>query len=216
MENKALKIAISGNIGVGKSTLTEALAKELKGHLLKEEVDKEMLDLFYKHLEDPTKYENIELLHQFNFLSSTLKRDIKAQMVFGEGDILIIDRPITDHIEVFAKLNLTPKEYRNYALLQEQFSILLGREDYDLTILLVDSVQGLSEKVKKRGRKSEKEMSSEYLKDLNNIYNSPRFKESLLAHSKEVWVLDVGGLDEAEVLREVMDEIKREPEKGAK
>lgn len=196
------RIAIGGNIGVGKSTLVENLKKY--GSIYKEEIDKEILDIFYRYLRgEIDRDENVELLLQFDFLADTIKRDIKS--TFDDEEFQFFDRGICEHVHIFAKKNLTDDKYTSYNILQERMLASFNWQPYDKYIILTCDVEENMRRIEMRGREEESDMPIEYIRELAEIYDN--FEEIAKHYAKEVVTIDVTNMDETSVLTDVLYEI---------
>jgi deoxyadenosine/deoxycytidine kinase len=162
---RKLFIAIAGNIGVGKTTLTRLLSKELKWRAYYEKViDNPYLPLFYDDMERWSFHLQIYFLsHRF-----------KSQKEITEWpDSCIQDRSIYEDVEIFARTlyesgDMTEVDYQNYRLLFETMVEYLRKPD--LIIYLDASVENLIERILKRGRDFETTIDPEYLKKLHDAY----------------------------------------------
>lgn len=158
-------VAISGNIGVGKTTITSAVAEKLGWSPYYEPViDNPYLDDFY---EDMNRW-SFHL--QVYFLS---KRFEAQKKISSSTRPCIQDRTIYEDVEIFARTLhrqgfMNPRDYENYRdLFNEMVSYL---RPPDLVVYLHADVNVLYERIMKRGRESEKTISLEYLGALNNAY----------------------------------------------
>ncbi len=178
MEN--LRIAIVGNIGVGKSTLVKAASTEPLQQLLldvypekddmqgvfafQEEFDPIVLDAFYK---DPVKY---AFMAQIEFFNGRLDRQIKIQ---GCKGIVLEDRTLHEDYHIFGKAqkvlkNMTEAEFRTYS---RTFHLMTEKvSPPDLVVYLRADVETVLERIAKRGRESEKQIEPEYLRLLHELY----------------------------------------------
>lgn len=201
-----IKIAISGTVGCGKTTLVNNLGKALKdSNIYKEDKNDRLLELFYTN-KNKKGGRRLELLNQFHFLNSTILRDIMSY--YDESKYKIYDRPIVDHVEIFAKMNLSRKSYVMYALFQEVFLNVLEHDKYDLTVLLTCDTDTNIERINKRGRTSETLIDIDYFVKLNNMYGDEKFIEALHNYSKEVIIINTTNKSETEVLNEVLEKIE--------
>ncbi|OGP04485.1 MAG: hypothetical protein A2Z91_00770 [Deltaproteobacteria bacterium GWA2_38_16] len=158
-------IAIAGNIGVGKSTLTGLLSSRFGWKPYYEVVDTNpYLSDFYKDM-------RAWAFHlQVFFLS---KRFEHHKKMFQEPETVIQDRSIYEDAEVFSK-NLyyegkfEERDYRNYVSLFHCMTSYLKVPD--LLIYLRASVDTLEHRIKSRGRNCEKNIPREYLERLNQRY----------------------------------------------
>lgn len=159
-------LAIAGNIGVGKTELTNRLSAEL-GWLAYYEpvIDNPYLDVFYG---DMRRW-------SFHLQIYFLSERFKAQAEIGKSELPFIqDRTIYEDAEIFAKTlhaqgSMTEVDYRNYRAL---FEIMVGYlRKPDLVIYLKASPDVLLERIERRGRASEKSIGREYIVSLNRAYD---------------------------------------------
>lgn len=163
--NKVGFLAIAGNIGAGKSSLTGLLARHYKWNAVYESVDDNpYLADFYEDM----KRWSFNL--QIYFLSSRFRHQ-KQLMLSSER--FIQDRTIYEDVEIFAK-NLyemslmAERDYNNYrALFAEMVSYL---KPPDLLIYLRAKVPTLVRQIQKRGRDYENSIRIDYLERLNKHY----------------------------------------------
>lgn len=167
MKKKKLFIAIAGNIGVGKTTLTRLLSDELGWRAYYEKViDNPYLADFYENMPRWSFHLQIFFLsHRF-----------KAQKEIIEWpNSCVQDRSIYEDVEIFARTlfegnNMSKVDYENYRNL---FSIMMQYlRKPDLIIYLQASVEDLIDRILKRGRDYERTIDPQYLKTLNNAYNT--------------------------------------------
>ena len=159
-------LAIAGNIGVGKTELTNRLSAEL-GWLAYYEpvIDNPYLDVFYADMQR----------WSFHLQIYFLSERFKAQAEIGKSERPFIqDRTIYEDAEIFAKTlhaqgSMTEVDYLNYTAL---FGIMVGYlRKPDLVIYLKASPEVLLERIGRRGRASEKNISREYIVSLNRAYD---------------------------------------------
>lgn len=166
-EKRKLYVAIAGNIGVGKTTLTRMLSERLGWKAYYEKVvDNPYLPDFYKDM-------NRWSFHlQVFFLSN---RFTNQKEITEWPDSCIQDRSIYEDVEIFAYTLhkqgfMSDRDYSNY---QNLFSIMVSYlRKPDLIIYLQSSVDQLLEHIKKRGRDYEQSMDVDYLVRLNDAYDS--------------------------------------------
>ena len=184
---KLKHIVISGNIGVGKTTLAEKLAKKYNWKILLEEVDNNpYLDDFYKSM----KSWSFHL--QIFFLNSRFKQ---IQNISKTNSTIIQDRSIYEDYEVFTKNLfdsgiLLKREFENYKRLYN--TILEYVTVPDLLIYIRNkNINNIVNNIKKRNRKFEKKINTEYLKNLNNYY------ENWIKHysNKNLLIIDITNKD---------------------
>ena len=161
-------IVISGNIGVGKTTLSEKISKKFNWELQLEEVkDNPYLDDFYKSMKDWSFH------LQIFFLNSRFNQ---IQKISESNNVVIQDRSIYEDYEVFTKTLydsgvLMEREFNNYKRLYN--TILKYINEPDLLIYLRDlNIDKIISNIDKRSRKFEKSIDKEYLKKLNIYYEN--------------------------------------------
>ncbi len=213
--NKNIQISISGNVGVGKSTLTKNLKETFsKAKLYEESMDEQLLDLFYKSLDDNKGIEKIELANQIAFFNGTIIRTYLGY--FYEEDYHILDRPFTDHVEAFAYQNLSEEEYFQFREYAKQTKKLLNIEPEGLIILLRGSDEVVINRIQERGRDYENtESNYDYFKELNQIYNSDRFANELRQECKKLVIINTDNNTSEDTLKIVLEEVQKfEDEQG--
>ena len=161
-------IVISGNIGVGKTTLSEKISKKFNWELQLEEVkDNPYLDDFYKSMKDWSFH------LQIFFLNSRFNQ---IQKISESSNVVIQDRSIYEDFEVFTKTLhdsgvLMEREFNNYKKLY--YTILKYINEPDLLIYLRNlNIDKIISNIDKRSRKFEKSIDKEYLKKLNIYYEN--------------------------------------------
>ncbi len=196
-----MHIAIAGNIGSGKTTLTNMLAKHYGWTPRFEPVDHNpYLEDYYKDL----------ARWAFNLEVYFLKQRFKDLLEIRRSEKTIIqDRSIFEGVYVFAANNyamgnLSEKDFKTYMDLFDSMMMLV--EWPDLMIYLQSSVPHLIENIQKRGRGYEQTMQIEYLKNLNDRYNDFIFEK----YKGKVLVIDVDHLDflnDPDAFRGIVDKI---------
>lgn len=162
-----MHVAIAGNIGSGKTTLTRLLAKHYKWEPHYEEVDDNpYLDDFYNQME------RWSFNLQIYFLNSRFRQILQIR---ESGKNIIQDRTIYEDAYIFAP-NLhamglmTNRDFENYRSLFELMeSVTKGP---DLLIYLRSSIPNLVAQIHKRGREYENSISIDYLSRLNERYEA--------------------------------------------
>jgi deoxyadenosine/deoxycytidine kinase len=162
---KPKHIAVAGNIGAGKTTLTELLSKHYRWIPQFEDVDHNpYLNDFYEEM--PRWSFNLQIY----FLNSRLNQLLEIQ---SGTETVIQDRTIYEDAHIFApnlhEMGLMSKrDYNNYF----QFFQTLKRmvQPPDLLIYLQASVPTLVGQIQKRGREYEENIRLDYLKRLNDLY----------------------------------------------
>ena len=162
-----MRIAIAGNIGAGKTSLTKQLSKSLKYKPYYEDViANPYLDDFYNHME------RWSFNLQIYFLNSRFKQLVTIDSIKQN---VIQDRTIYEDAFIFApNLNamglMTQRDYDNYLALFDTMLNLV--KPPDLLVYLQSSIPSLVNKIHKRGRDYEKTISIEYLSRLNERYEA--------------------------------------------
>jgi deoxyadenosine/deoxycytidine kinase len=160
-----MHIAIAGNIGSGKTTLTGLLAKHFGWDPHYEDVDTNpYLGSFY---EDMQRWSfNLQIY----FLNSRFRQVVDIR---NSGKTVIQDRTIYEDAYIFAP-NLhtmslmSTRDYENYRSLFDLMSTFI--QPPDLLIYLRASVPTLVSQIQKRGRDYENAIRLDYLKNLNEMY----------------------------------------------
>ncbi len=162
-----MHIAIAGNIGAGKTSLTDLLATHYKFEAQFEDViDNPYLDDFYNHME------RWSFNLQVYFLKSRFQQ--LTQINRSEKNT-IQDRTIYEDAFIFApNLHamglLTKRDFDNYYSMFELMETMI--DGPDLLIYLRSSIPNLVNKIHKRGRNYETSISIEYLSRLNERYEA--------------------------------------------
>ncbi|WP_411766648.1 deoxynucleoside kinase [Winogradskyella sp. A3E31] len=162
-----MHVAIAGNIGAGKTTLTKLLAKHYKWEAqLEDVVDNPYLDDFYNQME------RWSFNLQVYFLNSRFRQINQIQ---NSGKDIIQDRTIYEDAYIFAP-NLhamglmTNRDFENYSSLFELMESFV--KGPDLLIYLRSSIPNLVSQIHKRGRDYENTISIDYLSRLNERYEA--------------------------------------------
>lgn len=160
-----MHIAVAGNIGAGKTTLAEMLAKHYKWTAHYEDVDlNPYLNDFYNDMQ------RWSFNLQIYFLNSRFKQIIDIRK---SGKTIIQDRTIYEDAEIFAP-NLhsmglmSTRDFKNYKSLFDLMVSLI--QPPDLLIYLRASIPTLVNQIQKRGREYENSIRLDYLKQLNERY----------------------------------------------
>ncbi|MBC7874567.1 MAG: deoxynucleoside kinase [Ferruginibacter sp.] len=163
---KPKHIAVAGNIGAGKTTLTEMLSKHYKWIPNFEDVDHNpyLMD-FYEDM--PRWSFNLQIF----FLNSRLRQLVEIQK---GTETVIQDRTIYEDANIFApnlhEMGLMSKrDFDNYFHFFQTLKTLV--QPPDLLIYLNASVPTLVGQIQKRGREYEENIRLDYLKKLNEYYN---------------------------------------------
>jgi deoxyadenosine/deoxycytidine kinase len=158
-------IAVAGNIGVGKSTLTAMLSEKLAWEPFYEAVDDNpyLVD-FYGDMRQWSFHS------QIFFLSRRLRHH---RQILDRPGTVVQDRSVYEDAEVFAENlyrqgNMTERDYRTYRELYAAMGLFLPPPD--LVVYLRASVPVLVKRIRKRGRDFERQVSADYLEQLNRLY----------------------------------------------
>ena len=162
-----MHIAVAGNIGSGKTTLTELLAKHFGWQPHYEDVESNpYLNSFY---EDMQRWSfNLQVY----FLNTRFRHIINIR---SSGKTVIQDRTIYEDAYIFAPnlhaMNLMEtRDFESYSALFELISSFIKAPD--LLIYLRSSVPNLVHQIQKRGRVYEESIRLDYLKSLNERYEA--------------------------------------------
>ncbi|NMD72773.1 deoxynucleoside kinase [Bacillus sp. DNRA2] len=160
-------ITIAGTVGVGKSTMTHALADALEFRTSLEKVDTNpYLDKFYA---DFTRW-SFHL--QVYFLAERFK---EQKRIFEYGGGFIQDRSIYEDTGIFAKMHfdkgtMSKVDYETYTNLFEAMVMTPYFPHPDLLIYLEGSIEDILERIKKRGRPMEQQTPIEYWLEMHKRY----------------------------------------------
>lgn len=162
-----MHVAIAGNIGAGKTTLTKLLAKHYHWEAqLEDVVDNPYLDDFYNQME------RWSFNLQVYFLNSRFRQ---VTQIRESGKDIIQDRTIYEDAHIFAP-NLhamglmTNRDFENYKSLFDLMESFV--QGPDLLIYLRSSISNLVSQIHKRGRDYENTISIDYLSRLNERYEA--------------------------------------------
>jgi deoxyadenosine/deoxycytidine kinase len=161
-----LNLGIAGNIGVGKTTLTEKLSQDLGFSAIYESViDNPYLSDFY------TNMSRWSFNLQIYFLYTRFEAQVK---LLKSNDNFIQDRTIYEDKEIFAAnlLELGHMSDRDFKTYCELFNAMLNFiKKPDLIIYLQANTDTLMSRIKNRKRDYESDISSEYIHSLNIYYD---------------------------------------------
>jgi deoxyguanosine kinase len=191
-------IAIEGPIGVGKTSLAQALGLRLGARIVLEDTDSNpFIARFYQ---DPEKYafpvQLYFLLTRYNQQRQLAQQDLFAQATVSDY-LLAKDR-------IFARLNLDPDEL---VLYEGVYRLLDGQlAKPDLVVYIRARVEVLAERLRKRNRSFERHISLEYLERISAAYRDFFFYYDetplLVVDSSEIdFVADPSDLED--LLREI-------------
>lgn len=160
-------IAIAGNIGSGKTTLTQMLTQRYQAKAYFEESDNPYIGDFY---DDMNRW-SFNL--QISFLGSRIQQTMEMLADSGSG-VIFQDRTIYEDAHIFAdnlhEMGLmTSRDIETYMKIFRLITTLIPRPD--LLIYLKASVPTLISQIRKRGRAYEMNIDEAYLNRLNDKYN---------------------------------------------
>ncbi|MDA0735558.1 MAG: deoxynucleoside kinase [Bacteroidetes bacterium] len=184
-QKKHQYIAIAGNIGAGKSSLTGLLAQHFGWQAFYESVDDNpyLADFYEDMLRWSFNLQIYFLSSRFRHQKDMLKKEIS----------LIQDRTIYEDVEIFAK-NLhqmslmSDRDFNNYESLFHEMSYYLRPPD--LLIYLRAQVPTLVRQIQQRGREYENSIRIDYLERLNNLY-----EDWIGRYPHEKLIIDTDDLD---------------------
>jgi deoxyguanosine kinase len=159
---KFRSIAVEGPIGVGKTSFVELLAKKFDAHRVLENLDNPFLRGFYEDQQGAAfQVQLFFLLSRYRQLQELGQRDLFQQ-------VTILDY-IFPKDKIFAYLNLDDSELliydKLYAMLEEQVT------KPDLVIFLQAETRTLVERISRRDREYEAQISDAYINEVNKAYN---------------------------------------------
>ncbi|WP_118952904.1 deoxynucleoside kinase [Taibaiella helva] len=166
-QRKIKHVAIAGNIGAGKTTLTQMLAKHYKWTPQFESTeDNPYLNDFYNDMQ------RWSFNLQVYFLNSRLRQLLEIQ---NGKHTVIQDRTIYEDAHIFApnlhEMGLmSRRDFENYAQFFQTLKKMVSPPD--LLIYLKASIPTLVDRIQKRGREYEENIRLDYLKRLNEHYNN--------------------------------------------
>lgn len=156
-------IAIEGNIGAGKTSLTNKLAEEFNAKTVLEEfADNPFLPKFY---EQPERY---AFPLELSFLSerfAQLKKELNSRDLFQPH---VLSDYFINKSKIFAKANLNKDEYDLFDKVYELMQPHLPKPE--LLVYLHLEVDQLQANIKKRGREYEQQIQDKYLQKIQKNY----------------------------------------------
>ena len=168
LPNEAV-ITIAGTVGVGKSTMTKALAQALGYRTSFEKVDTNpYLDQFY------ADFARWSFHLQIYFLAERFK---EQKRIFEYGGGFVQDRSIYEDTGIFAKMHyekgtMTEVDYQTYKELFHAMVMTPYFPHPDLLIYLEGSFEDILERIRERGRPMEQQTPLEYWKEMHERYEN--------------------------------------------
>jgi len=162
-------LTVAGTVGIGKSTLTKALAKALNFKTSFEKVDNNpYLENFYKD------FERWSFHLQIYFLAERFKEQKK---IFEYGGGFVQDRSIYEDTGIFARMHyekgtMSKTDYETYTGLFESMVMTPYFPHPDVLIYLEGTLDEVLERIDKRGREMEKETPITYWEEMHERYES--------------------------------------------
>ncbi|MFJ7954390.1 deoxynucleoside kinase [Lysinibacillus sp. NPDC096418] len=162
-------ITIAGTVGVGKSTMTNALAKALNFRTSFEKVDANpYLDKFYDD------FEKWSFHLQVYFLAERFK---EQKRIFEYGGGFIQDRSIYEDTGIFAKMHydkgtMSPTDYETYTSLFNAMVMTPYFPHPDLVIYLEGPIDDVIGRIQERGREMEQQTSNDYWIEMHERYEN--------------------------------------------
>lgn len=193
-------VAIEGVIGVGKTTLAQMVAERLGARLVLERFEENpFLPKFY---EDPEHY---AFQTQIYFLLNRYRQQQEIYQVDLFHSHIVSDY-IFEKDKIFAYLTLRDDELKLYESLLGAVEKSIPQPD--LVIYLQSSVERLMSNIKKRGREMERNLSEEYIKELNEAYNYFFFRYKS-THLLIVKATEIDFVHNPDHFEDLMDQILR-------
>lgn len=161
-------LTVAGTVGIGKSTMTRALAKALDFKTSFEKVETNpYLESFYND------FERWSFHLQIYFLAERFK---EQQRMFEYGGGFVQDRSIYEDTDIFAKMHfdngtMSEDDYKTYCSLFDAMVMTPYFPHPDLLIYLEGSFEDVTERIQRRGRKMEIETPVSYWKELFERYD---------------------------------------------
>lgn len=160
-------ITIAGAVGVGKSTMTNALAKALNFRTSFEKVEMNpYLDKFYDD------FEKWSFHLQVYFLAERFK---EQKRIFEYGGGFIQDRSIYEDTGIFAKMHydkgtMSPTDYETYTSLFDAMVMTPYFPHPDLVVYLEGSIDDVIGRIQERGRAMEQQTPNDYWIEMHERY----------------------------------------------
>jgi len=159
-------VVIAGNIGVGKSTLTQLLAERL-----------DWTPFFEPNADNPYLADFYDDMPRWSFHSQVFflaQRVLQHKQLLGRGEPVVLDRSIYEDAEIFAcnlyrRGTMSERDWHTYETMYRTMSSLLRPPD--LVVYLRASVPTLLKRIAQRGRDYERDITADYLTSLNTLYD---------------------------------------------
>jgi len=162
-------LTVAGTVGIGKSTLTKALAKALNFKTSFEKVDDNpYLENFYKD------FERWSFHLQIYFLAERFKEQKK---IFEYGGGFVQDRSIYEDTGIFARMHyekgtMSKTDYETYTGLFEAMVMTPYFPHPDVLVYLEGTLDEVLERIEKRGREMERQTPISYWEEMHERYEA--------------------------------------------
>ena len=162
-------ITIAGTVGVGKSTMTKALAEALNFRTSFEKVDTNpYLDKFYED------FEKWSFHLQVYFLAERFK---EQKRIFEYGGGFVQDRSIYEDTGIFAKMHydkgtMSPTDYETYTNLFDAMVMTPYFPHPDLLVYLEGPIDAVIGRIQERGRTMEQQTPNDYWIEMHERYEN--------------------------------------------
>ncbi|CAM5684594.1 Deoxyadenosine/deoxycytidine kinase OS=Lysinibacillus sphaericus OX=1421 GN=dck PE=3 SV=1 [Lysinibacillus sphaericus] len=162
-------ITIAGTVGVGKSTMTKALAQALNFRTSFEKVDTNpYLDKFYDD------FEKWSFHLQVYFLAERFK---EQKRIFEYGGGFVQDRSIYEDTGIFAKMHydkgtMSPTDYETYRNLFDAMVMTPYFPHPDLLVYLEGPIDDVIGRIQERGREMEQQTPNDYWIEMHERYEN--------------------------------------------
>jgi deoxyadenosine/deoxycytidine kinase len=202
-------IAVAGNMGAGKSTLVELLAKHYKWDAVLEAVDTSP-ELTNPYLDD---FFNDMTRWSFNLQVFFLTARFKQHRAIQAGARSAVqDRTIYEDAEIFARnlyeMNMmSERDFKTYQMIYNEFTTLL--KPPDLVVYLQASIPKLVANIEKRARTYERNIKLDYLKRLHAQYEA-WYNRYALGKKILINVDSLDFLERSDDLNFIIERIERE------
>ena len=194
-------VAIEGNIGAGKTSLAQILARDFNGKLILERfAENPFLPQFYK---DPERY---AFPLEMSFLADRFQQLAEKSAQYD----LFSDLIITDYDRykslIFAKITLTPSEFDLYQKFFHQMHRELPRPK--VYIYLAQSTDRLLDNIKNRGRSYEQSIDAAYLNKIHSGYLTHLNSKTHQGHVIRIDLTDLDFVNRRADYLEILSQIK--------
>jgi len=149
-------IAVTGLVGVGKTTLAENLASSLNARLIREEYDRN--PYLSRQLAGD---KDAGLLSELFFLFSRARQLDRGQFSQGFNKKVLITDYLFEKNRLFAEINLSPQDLEIFGRIEQAIKPYLIPAD--IVIYMQDSVEHCLERIRKRGRPAEANINEKWL-----------------------------------------------------